>query len=372
MNIKQLYIVLFAQDGKTALGFVKVVYQGEEALISAQVNIRTENSADLCLEDGAFVACLAMQNRPIGLTASGKVKLGSGRIVAMVIGQRGLLALGQSTMPKANWRAQEASCRKRMEQSPKGTTLPVSEGMRQQIPAQHLFKPPKEQVPMAGPPQLAPASEDPGTATAGLPIPSAVQLAWMADRRDSTGPGESCERDAPFSVRDAKIWPAEMPPQTYEEPGDKTPAQIGRVPMYSSRLKPLVWEKEEAKEACGPKAEECGPDLTLPEIPCGKDERPQEQPQPEVAEPFREEGIRLSVAGPLADSWQWHKAVSKEADYSYLMGEAILDGKVIAVAIAVPGDYAPSPPANLQGFNAYRDGHWILAQDAETGDIVDI
>ncbi len=82
--------------------------------------------------------------------------------------------------------------------------------------------------------------------------------------------------------------------------------------------------------------------------------------------------IRLSVMGPYANLWRWRRVVSREADYSYLMGEVIQDGKVVAVAVAVPGSYAPSPPANLQGFHAYRDGHWILAQNAETGDIIDI
>jgi hypothetical protein len=54
------------------------------------------------------------------------------------------------------------------------------------------------------------------------------------------------------------------------------------------------------------------------------------------------------------------------------LGEVLIEDKVVAVAVAVPGSYAPSPPAHLQGFSAYRDGHWLLAQDAATGESIPI
>ena len=82
--------------------------------------------------------------------------------------------------------------------------------------------------------------------------------------------------------------------------------------------------------------------------------------------------VRLSVMGPFAGLWRWRRVTSRESDYSYLMGEVEQDGRIVAVAVAVPGTYSPSPPSNLQGFHAYRDGHWILAQDAATGEIIDI
>ena len=50
------------------------------------------------------------------------------------------------------------------------------------------------------------------------------------------------------------------------------------------------------------------------------------------------------------------------------MGEVEQSGKVVAVAVAVPGVYAPAPPANLRGFTIFREGYWLLAQDAQTGE----
>ncbi len=78
------------------------------------------------------------------------------------------------------------------------------------------------------------------------------------------------------------------------------------------------------------------------------------------------------VQGPvLPGQWQWQR-VESTAAFSYLLGQLPDEsGAPKAVAVAIPGEYAPAPPAYLQGFTFHRQGYWVLVQDAKTGRVME-
>lgn len=73
------------------------------------------------------------------------------------------------------------------------------------------------------------------------------------------------------------------------------------------------------------------------------------------------------LGGEYAGQWCWKRVEAAGAQGYYLLGCVERGGVNVATAVAVPGAYAPQPPAYLQGFSIYRDGFWVLAQDCETG-----
>ncbi len=74
-----------------------------------------------------------------------------------------------------------------------------------------------------------------------------------------------------------------------------------------------------------------------------------------------------ALGGVYADLWSWKRVEDGQTGSYYLLGSVERKGSTVAMAIAVPGAYAPQPPAHLQGFSIYRDGYWVLAQDSQTG-----
>ena len=73
------------------------------------------------------------------------------------------------------------------------------------------------------------------------------------------------------------------------------------------------------------------------------------------------------LGGEYAGQWKWKRVEAPSRYGYYLLGCVEKKGINVATAVAVPGEYAPQPPAYLQGFSIYRDGYWVLAQDGETG-----
>lgn len=110
-----------------------------------------------------------------------------------------------------------------------------------------------------------------------------------------------------------------------------------------------------------------------PEVTIAVEKPLQQQPpvQPD-AQPMPDTMQYPQLAGPYGPYWQWREVQTPGQGLSYLLGEAHVDGQIQAVAVAVPGVYAPAPPAHLQGFQLFSNGYWVLAQDAKTGDLIPI
>lgn len=93
-----------------------------------------------------------------------------------------------------------------------------------------------------------------------------------------------------------------------------------------------------------------------------------ETPMSETQEnPVKEEIQGPALGGEYAGQWKWKRVEAPSRYGYYLLGCVERKGISVAMAVAVPGEYAPQPPAYLQGFSIYRDGYWVLAQDGETG-----
>ncbi len=94
----------------------------------------------------------------------------------------------------------------------------------------------------------------------------------------------------------------------------------------------------------------------------------QRNPMSETQEnPVKEEIQGPALGGEYAGQWKWKRVEAPSRYGYYLLGCVERKGISVAMAVAVPGEYAPQPPAYLQGFSIYRDGYWVLAQDGETG-----
>jgi hypothetical protein len=78
------------------------------------------------------------------------------------------------------------------------------------------------------------------------------------------------------------------------------------------------------------------------------------------------EWTKMSYPGPTG--W-WH----------YITGRIYSDSGTVVKAVGVPGEYGMMPPVWLEGFGTYlrcnlpdAHGYWLMFQDAETGEILDM
>ncbi len=78
------------------------------------------------------------------------------------------------------------------------------------------------------------------------------------------------------------------------------------------------------------------------------------------------EWVKISYPGPTG--W-WH----------YITGRVYSGPEVVAKAVGVPGEYGMAPPVWLEGFGTYMrcvtpdaHGYWLMFQDPQTGEILDM
>ena len=78
------------------------------------------------------------------------------------------------------------------------------------------------------------------------------------------------------------------------------------------------------------------------------------------------EWVKISYPGPTG--W-WH----------YISGKIYKGSALVAKVLGVPGEYGMAPPIWLEGFGTYMrcatgdaGGYWLMFQDAETGEVLDI
>ena len=181
-----------------------------------------------------------------------------------------------------------------------------------------------------------------------------------------------------------------------------------RIERQSFNTPPTAHALQKTQEACGLPAEAAaGPPQSepspqpdaLPETPQSKPPPPPDfsvEPQPETP-PFQNasapphgadgscphvkkqdninpfptifpgsEWVKVSYPGPIG--W-WH----------YISGKIYKGGELIAKALGVPGEYGMAPPIWLEGFGTYMrcasgdtKGYWLMFQDAETGELLDM
>lgn len=179
-------------------------------------------------------------------------------------------------------------------------------------------------------------------------------------------------------------------PPRQEEQEEEKPIRVEKIEIPIT-IEPVVDEIEPTPQEEEPEAEQMAqaePSETEPEeklVEMRPERKQQERLQADtlpidmMASSFGPQGaMQLERAprregtpmlnGDYAGLWEWESISIPGSGFTYLMGHAQERGKVRAVAVAVPGEYAPTPPPNLTGFSGYVDGYWVLAQNAETGE----
>ena len=159
---------------------------------------------------------------------------------------------------------------------------------------------------------------------------------------------------------------------------DAPPAEECETPSLRDQL--LQRAAEEEEEALMQQVQMQTAPQTAPE-PQAQSARAVPEPQPmhaDVIDAKQGEGAPACVGelpqlgGPYGPYWQWRSVQTPGQGLSYLLGEARVEGEIQAVAVAVPGMFAPVPPAHLQGFQLFTNGYWVLAQDAKTGELTPV
>lgn len=93
---------------------------------------------------------------------------------------------------------------------------------------------------------------------------------------------------------------------------------------------------------------------------------------PEGIEPLRETFVREKpFAMPAQQEYVFVQTDHAPECPQCAVGVRAQGGRPVAVAYAIPGQYAPAPPAGLEGY-VWRDGWWIAEADAQTGEYLHI
>ena len=486
MNVWQRYIILYAEDGRTTLGFVQLNFgEGGQAHVRARVVTPLAGRFELNLWNGNERHRLEMQAQRFVASFSGNVRLQPVRTVAAVANQnQRLIALGESEPPRANWQRVQQLLQQpprppqppqpprppRPPQPPRpprpqprradrdeGAALPdahlqqaveastsvvqdiqsnlaVTDVPSQQsnalLAVQADIDFPKEQgveaverptngtalpleardgvqedEPVArtadGDPQLGNATDD-----VNLPEDLSLQMtqkgtegAWepqerlekdqkpipspreneRGSRRDGVGiepqvQGQERQMDVQgaceeISLREQLMRRAieeedmQVPLQRLAEP------QMDRDSVWPQNNRPEVQPQQDAplqRMLNGQERQQSTDKLHVAVI----DDADQTVQMPLNDERDMEKLPQLR--GPYGPYWKWREVQTPGQGLSYLLGEAYMEGEIKAVAVAVPGTYAPAPPAHLQGFQLFTNGYWVLAQDAETGELISV
>jgi len=198
--------------------------------------------------------------------------------------------------------------------------------------------------------------------------PAAVPAAQPPGAPEAAPPADAATDEPPAEQKDET--PANAAPP--EEP------QQGNILVENA-----VSENPGNVSAEGPPTENS--DGYMPDATCSPENRTPEDSRTETApcdncpyaprqqciNPFptifpNSEWTRMSYPGPAG--W-WH----------YITGRIYTDSGTVVKAVGVPGEYGMMPPVWLEGFGTYlrcnspdAHGYWLMFQDAETGEILDM
>ena len=408
MSMWRQYIVLRDRNGRTARGFVKLFFTNQGCNVSANLSRMPKGAFQLCLWDGETLFFWPMYMRGMNLFLQAKATLENGRIEAAVIDASGrIAALGESSEPRADWaqmqaRIQSAMQTDKKEEKPaqqeekKTQTEPESilqegaareeekswKGENEQPQKNHKIvltgeadgatgenaapidwitqgkmgreeREKKTEMPLIE--QLLQNAEPMETEKAAERQPSPEEIAQIIQREI-----EKNEPDTePIFIRQEHEQAEGMAcmEQTVEEEAEEMPAEPVKMTKTQEGGEPGKTRPEQA---------------VLPEQALRDEADLMEESfiqQEKANEPKKEETVTQGpvLGGAYAGQWRWQRIETTGTGGYYLLGCVERQGVPIAMAVAVPGEYAPQPPAYLQGFSLYRDGYWVLAQDAETG-----
>lgn len=219
---------------------------------------------------------------------------------------------------------------------PPAVQAPVSEPQSVSVPPENTLAGanPATAIPLYMTPSYPPGA-GPASGMAG----NDAAVAGPLHMTPSYPPGS----EAVAELDDAETQPAETPDIAPSYPPGSEPASDTKPPLDDMG-------EDEFVDAC----ESC-PHATRHE---------RINPFPSVFP--QSEWVKNSYPGPTG--W-WH----------YITGRIYSGSSIVAKAVGVPGEYGMAPPVWLDGFGTYlrcvtqdAHGYWLMFQDAETGEILDL
>ena len=408
MSMWRQYIVLRDRNGSTARGFVKLFFTNQGCNVSANLSRMPKGAFQLCLWDGETLFFWPMYMRGMNLFLQAKAALENGRIEAAVIDASGrIAALGESSEPRADWAQMQARIQSAMQTDKKEEKPAQQEEKKTQTEPESILQEgaareeeksweAENERPQKNHKIALTGEADGATGENAAPIdwitqgrmrredeekqtemPLIEQLLQNAEPMET----EKAAERQPSPEEIAQIIQREM---EKNEPNTE-PIFIGQEDEQTEGMACMEQAVEEEAEEMpaeppkmtktqeGGEPEKTEPGQTvLPEQALRDEADLMEESfiqQEKANEPKKEETVTQGpvLGGAYAGQWHWQRVETTGTGGYYLLGCVERQGVPIAMAVAVPGEYAPQPPAYLQGFSLYRDGYWVLAQDAETG-----
>lgn len=408
MSMWRQYIVLRDRNGRTARGFVKLFFTNQGCNVSANLSRMPKGAFQLCLWDGETLFFWPMYMRGMNLFLQAKAALGNGRIEAAVIDASGrIAALGESSEPRADWAQMQARIQSAMQTDKKEEKPAQQEEKKTQTEPESILQEgaareeeksweAENERPQKNHKIALTGEADGATGENAAPIDWITQGKMGREEREKKTEMPLIEQ----LLQHAE--PMEIEKEAKTQPSPEEIAQIiqREIEKNEPDTEP-IFIRQEHEQAEGMACMEQTVEEEAEEMPAepvkmtktqeggepGKT-RPEQAVLPEQAlrdeadlmeesfiqqekanEPKKEETVTQGpvLGGAYAGQWRWQRIETTGTGGYYLLGCVERQGVPIAMAVAVPGEYAPQPPAYLQGFSLYRDGYWVLAQDAETG-----
>ncbi len=413
MSMWRQYIVLRDQSGRTAQGFVKLFYTHQACNISASLLRIQKGSYTLYLWDGDRLRQWEMRHNGRELRLQAKTELKNTRVEAAIVNQAGqMVAMGESCEPRMDW----PHMRARIQTQQAGQ----SHRPAQSAPIPVPYVPEKDEEKRREAEKEGVSEEIHAEDTYAFPLsPEAQGSATLRAQQEDTGKWqmeavqreerEECETPLIETLLE-QAQPMDTPPEPEQKALDME--EISRMihqelcGQETETREPVVIATEQKNEGAAAEDEQLAQHIAKAisekiqtETEAEPAEESLETKQEEIADmgeetkaapaleteaqgvseidqaPMREtqenpleEAIQgPALGGEYAGQWKWRRVEAPSRYGYYLLGCVERRGISIAMAVAVPGEYAPQPPAYLQGFSIYRDGYWVLAQDGETG-----
>ena len=407
MSMWRQYIVLRDRNGRTARGFVKLFFTNQGCNVSANLSRMPKGAFQLCLWDGETLFFWPMYMRGMNLFLQAKAALGNGRIEAAVIDASGrIAALGESSEPRADWAQMQARIQIAMQTDKKEEKPAQQEEKKTQTEPESILQEGaareeeesgegENEQPQKNHKIALTGEADGATGENAAPIDWITQGKMGREEREKKTEMPLIEQLLQHAEPMETEKTAERQPSPEEiaqiiqreieknEP-DTEPIFIGQEDEQAEGMACMEQTVEQAEEMPAEpvkmtKTQEGGePEKTEPEQTVSPEQALRDEAdlmeesfiqQEKANEPKKEETVTQGpvLGGAYAGQWSWQRVETTGTGGYYLLGCVERQGVPIAMAVAVPGEYAPQPPAYLQGFSLYRDGYWVLAQDAETG-----
>ncbi len=407
MSMWRQYIVLRDRNGRTARGFVKLFFTNQGCNVSANLSRMPKGAFQLCLWDGETLFFWPMYMRGMNLFLQAKAALGNGRIEAAVIDASGrIAALGESSEPRADWAQMQARIQIAMQTDKKEEKPAQQEEKKTQTEPESILQEGaareeeesgegENEQPQKNHKIALTGEADGATGENAAPIDWITQGKMGREEREKKTEMPLIEQLLQHAEPMETEKTAERQPSPEEiaqiiqreieknEP-DTEPIFIGQEDEQAEGMACMEQTVEQAEEMPAEpvkmtKTQEGGePEKTEPEQTVSPEQALRDEAdlmeesfiqQEKANEPKKEETVTQGpvLGGAYAGQWRWQRVETTGTGGYYLLGCVERQGVPIAMAVAVPGEYAPQPPAYLQGFSLYRDGYWVLAQDAETG-----